>query len=163
MDWTMYEGYGIPIGSSSHGSPKEVSLVSFTLHLSSLTRKQLYRQLQQAYSRGDLRVVRRIQALLALADNQSVQEVAAMLNLGQQTIRDYRNAFLLKGVSSLVYTRPPGRPSKLTPSQRRELAALIKAGPQAAGDTSGCWNTPMIQDLIQTRFGVAYHPHYLAT
>src|SRR3989442_11274060 len=164
MDWTMHEGYGIPIGSSSsHGSPKEVSPVSFPLHLSSLTRKQLYRRLQQAYGSGDLRVVRRIQALLALADNQSVQEVAEMLNLGQQTIRDYRNAFLLKGVSSLVYTRPPGRPSKLTQSQRRELANLIKAGPQAAGYTSGCWNTPMMQDLIQSRFGVAYHPHYLAT
>ena len=42
-------------------------------------------------ARGDLRVVRRIQALLALADGQSVQEVAAMLSLGQQTVRDYRN------------------------------------------------------------------------
>jgi transposase len=137
--------------------------VSFTLHLSSFTRKQLYRRLQQAYGSGDLRVVRRIQALLALADNHSVQEVAEMLNLGQQTIRDYRNAFLLKGVSSLGYTRPPGRPSKLTPSQRRALASLIKAGPQTAGYTSGCWNTPMIQDLIQNRFGASYHPHYLAT
>src|SRR5262247_1491744 len=137
--------------------------VSFTLHLSFFTRKQLYRRLQQAYGSGALRVVRRIQALLALADNQSVEEVAERLNLGQPTMRDYRNAFLLKGVSSLVYTRPPGRPRKLTPSQRRELAALIKAGPQAAGYTSGCWNTPMIQDLVQHRFGASYHPHYLAT
>lgn len=86
-----------------------------------------------------------------------------MLNLGQQTIRDYRNAFLLRGVSSLGYTRPPGRPSKLTQAQRRELASVIKAGPQAAGYTSGCWNTPMLQDLVQSRFGVSYHPHYLAT
>jgi transposase len=86
--------------------------VSFTLHLSSFTRKQRYRRLQQAYGSGALRVVRRIQALLALADNQSVQEVAEMLTLGQQTIRDSRNAFLLKGVSSLVDTRPPGRPRK---------------------------------------------------
>ena len=137
--------------------------MAFTLHLSSFTRKQLYRRLQQAYGSGALRVVRRIQALLALADNQSVQEVAEMLHLGQQTIRDYRNAFLLRGVASLGYTRPPGRPSTLTPSQRRELAALIKAGPQAAGYTSGCWNTPMIQDLVQSRFGASYHPHYLAT
>src|SRR4029450_12225333 len=150
MDWTMHEGYGIPNGSSSsHGAPKEVSPVSFTLHLSSFTRKPLYRWLQHAYGRGDLRVVRRIQALLSLADNQSVQEVAEMLHLGQQTIRDYRNAFLRQGVSSLGSTRPPGRPRKLTPSQRRELATLIKAGPQAAGYTSGCWNTPMIQDLVQ--------------
>ena len=164
MGWTTHEGYGIPIGSSfPHGSPKEVSPVSFTLHLSSFTRKQLYRRLEQAYGQGNLRVVRRIQALLALADSQSVQEVATMLNLGPQTIRDYRNAFLLKGVSSLQYKRPPGRPSKLTQTQRRELADLIKAGPQAAGYTSGGWNTPMIQHLIQDRFGVSYHPHYLAT
>ena len=72
--------------------------MSFTLHLSSFTRKQLYRPLQQAYGSGALRVVRRIQVLLALANNQSVQEVAEMLNLGQQTIRDSRNAFLLQGV-----------------------------------------------------------------
>jgi transposase len=137
--------------------------VSFPLHLSSLTRKQLYRRLQHAYGSGALRVVRRIQALLALADNHSVQEVAEMLNRGQQTIRDYRNAFLLKGVLSLGYTRPPGRPSKFTPSQRRELATLINAGPQKAGYTSGCWNPPMIQDLIQHRVGVSYHPHSLAT
>src|SRR5438874_1127791 len=164
MDWTRHEGYGIPIGSSSsHGAPKAVSPVSFPLHRSSFTRKQLYRWLQQAYGRGALRVGRRLQALLALADNQSVQEVAEMLPLGQQTIRDYRNAFLLQGVSSLGYTRPPGRPRTLTPSQRRELATLIKAGPQAAGYPSGCWNTPRIQDLVQSRFGVASHPHYLAT
>ena len=62
--------------------------MSLTLHLSSFTRKQLYRRLQQAYGSGALRGVRRIQALLALADNQSVQEVAERLNLGPQTIRD---------------------------------------------------------------------------
>lgn len=164
MDWTTHEGYGIPIGlSSSHGFPKEVSLVSFTLHLSPFTRKQLHLRLQKAYGQGDLRVVRRIQALLALTEGHSVQDVAVMLNLGRQTIRDYRNGFLLKGVSSLTYKRPPGRPSKLTKTQRRQLANWIKAGPQAAGYTAGGWNTPMIQDLIQSRFGVSYHPHYLAT
>ena len=137
--------------------------MSFTLHLSSFTRKQLYRRLQQAYASGDLRLVKRIHALLALAEGMSVRDVAEMLNLGEQTVRDYRNRFLVQHMASLAYKRPPGRPSKLSKTQRRELAALIKAGPQAAGYTSGCWNTPMIQDLIQTRFGVSYHPHYLAT
>jgi transposase len=137
--------------------------VSFTLHLNSFTRKQLYRRLQQAYANGSLQLVQRIHALLALAQDLSVREVAEMLALGEQTVRDYRNAFLLKGVASLVYKRPPGRPSKLTKTQRKELAALIKAGPQTAGYTSGGWNTPMMQDLIERRFGVTYHPHSIAT
>jgi transposase len=143
--------------------PKEVSLVSFTLHLSPLTRKQLYRRLQQAYASGALRLVKRIHALLALAEDMSVYDVAEMLHLGEQTVRDYRNRFLLHRMASLTSQRSPGRPSKLTKTQRRELTELIKAGPQAAGYTSGCWNTPMMQDLIQTHFGVSYHPHYLAT
>jgi DNA-binding NarL/FixJ family response regulator len=101
MDWTMEEGYDIPIGTHCHMSyPKEVSLVSFTLHLSPFTRKQLYRRLQQAYASGALRLVKRIHALLALAEAMSVQEVASMLGLGEQTVRDYRNLFLLKHLAS---------------------------------------------------------------
>jgi transposase len=137
--------------------------VSFTLHLSAFTRTQLYRRLQQAYASGSLKLVKRIHALLALAQGQSVSAVAEMLSLGEQTVRDYRNQYLFKGLASLVYQAPPGRPSKLTKTHRQHLAEWIKASPQEAGYTSGCWNTPMIQDLIQRHFGVAYHPHYIAT
>src|SRR5919201_985850 len=164
MDWTIEEGYGIPIGSSfAHGAPKEVSLVSFTLHLSAFTRKQLYRRLQQAYASVTLKLCKRIHALLALAQGQGVSDVAEMLTLGEQTVRDYRNQYLCKGMASLVYQAPPGRPSKLTKTQRQQLAEWIKASPPDVGYTSGCWNTPMVQDLIQRHFGVTYHPHYIAT
>jgi hypothetical protein len=84
--------------------------VSFPLPLSSLTRQHLYRRRQHASGSGALRVVRRIQVLLAFAEHQSVKESAERLDLGQQTMRDDRNAFLLKGVSRLGDPRPPGRP-----------------------------------------------------
>jgi hypothetical protein len=45
--------------------------------------------------------------------------------LGEQTVRDYRNRFLVKYLASLTYKRPPGRPSKLTKTQRRELAESL--------------------------------------
>jgi hypothetical protein len=102
MDWTMEEGHGIPIGTHCHMSyPKEVSSVSFTLHLSPFTRKQFYRRLQQTYARGALRLVKRIHALFALAEDMSVQEVAVMLGLGEQTVRDYRNLSLLKRLAGV--------------------------------------------------------------
>src|ERR687897_290082 len=164
MDWTIAEGYGIPIGTHCHmSSPKEVSLVSFTLHLSAFTRTQLYRRLQQAYASGSLKLVKRIHALLALTQGQSVSEVAEMLGLGEQTVRDYRNQYLFKAMARLVYKSPPGRPSKLTKTQRQQLAEWIKGRPQDTGYTSGGWNTPMIQDLIWREFGLQYNPHYLAT
>jgi transposase len=137
--------------------------VTFTIRLTSLMRQQLYRRLQQAYASGSLRLVKRIHALLAIAEGMAVSEVAQMLTLGEQTVRDYLNRFLWRGIASLVYQRPPGRPSKLTKTQRQELTALITAGPQASGYSSGCWSATMLQDLIQRHFGVEYHPHYICT
>jgi transposase len=124
-------------------------------------RQQLYHRLPQAYASGSLRLVKRIHTLLAITEGTAVSEVARMLALGEQTVRDYLNAFLGRGVASLVYQRPPGRPAKLTTTQRQALAALIEAGPQAAGYASGGWSATMVQDLIQRQFGVEYHPHYI--
>ena len=137
--------------------------MSFPLPLSALTRQPRSRQLQQASGSGALRVVRRLQALRALADTQSVQAGAERLHLGQHTLRDSRNALLLQGVSSLGSPRPPGRPNPCTPSPRRELAALSTAGPQATGYPSGGWHTPMRHDLVQRRCGAASPPPSLAT
>lgn len=137
--------------------------MTFTLRLTPLLRQQLYHRLHQAYANGALRLVKRIHALLAIAEGMTVGEVAAMLDIGEQTVRDYLNRFFWRGGASLVYQRPPGRPSKLTPTQRKELSTLIAAGPPAAGYPSGCWSATIIQDLIYRHFGVAYHPHYICT
>jgi transposase len=151
------------MASQPFDSRQEVSLVYMTIRLTHAMRQQLYRRLHQAYASGSLRLVKRIHVLLAVADGLTVHEVAHMVALGEQTVRDYIHRFLWCGVASLVYQRPPGRPGKLTKTQRKDLAALIEAGRQAAGYASGCWSAPMIQDLIQRRFGVEYHPHYICT
>ena len=133
------------------------------IRLSNQTRQQLYNRLQQAYSRGPLRLIKRIHALLYLAEDKSVAQVSSILGLGEQTIRDYLHGFMWRGLASLVYQRPPGRPPRLTKTQRQELAQLIEAGPEVAGYESGCWSARMIQDLIQRHFGLEYHPHYICT
>lgn len=124
-------------------------------------RKVVLERLRQAYKTGSLRLVKRIQALLYLADGKTVTEVTELLPLGEQTVRDYFHAFIRKGVDSLVYQRPAGRPAKLTKSQKKELAEMIKAGPEAAGYDCGCWSGVLIQDLIEVRFGVVYNVHYI--
>lgn len=137
--------------------------MNIRISLNRSLRQTVTERLQGAYQSGQVRLVRRIHALLFVIDGQPVDEVAALLGLGAQTVRDYVNAFLYRGVVTLAYQKPPGRPSKLTKTQRKELAALIKAGPEAAGYTTGCWNTVLIQDLILRTFGVEYHPHYICT
>jgi transposase len=73
-------------------------------------RQQLYRRLHQAYASGSLRLVKRIHVLLAIGDGMAVSEVAQRLTLGEQTIRDYLNRFLWRGVASLGYQRPQDGP-----------------------------------------------------
>jgi len=132
------------------------------LNLEKNTRTGLLERLHQAYTIGQLRLVKRIHALLYIIKGETVAKVAEMMNLSEQSIRNYVKALILKGLDSLVYKRPSGRPPKLTKTQRKELAELIDAGPEKAGYDCGCWDTPLIQDLIQNRFGVEYTPHYIA-
>lgn len=40
-----------------------------------------------------------------------------------------------------------------------EIVAVVEAGPQAAGLTSGMWTGRMVGALIEERYGVRYHPH----
>src|SRR5512137_2311774 len=108
----------------------------------------LLTRLHQAYARGELRLIKRINALLYLLDGKTVAEVAAWLKLSDQAIYNYLSAFLLNRLDSLVYQRPPGRPRKLTKTQRCLLVKLIDRGPEAAGYDCGCWDTVLIQDLI---------------
>ena len=136
--------------------------MQFRIHFSSGMRKSLAERLQDAYRASQVRLIRRIIVLLCLADGQTVEQVATLLNLGEQTVRDYLRAFLVEGMASLAYRHPPGRPPKLTKTQRRELADTITAGPLAAGYPTGCWSSVLIVDWIERHFGVEYHPHYVA-
>ena len=123
----------MPTSISAHGSLKEVSPVSLPLHLCSFTRKRRYRRLQQAYGSGALRVVRRIQALLALAANQSVQEVAAILTLGQPTLRASSPRLAPQGrLESGVHT-PTRATEPMNPLATPRAGHLDQSGPPSGG------------------------------
>lgn len=123
--------------------------------------KSLYERLQQAYALGQLRLVKRIHAILSIVDGKDVSEVAEILNLSGQTVRNYVKAFLLRHLASLAYRFSPGRPAKLSVKQRKELSETIDTGPKAAGFDCGCWNTVLLQEWIFNHYGVEYNAQYL--
>jgi transposase len=137
--------------------------VEFRVRLAGATIKALEQVLRQGYRDADVRVIRRVQALLEVGTGRPVALVAERLGLHGTTVYGWLHAFLVEGLASLRYGRAPGRPSKLTPSQKRRLCELLDAGPLAAGYPSGCWSTLFLQDLIQREFGQFYNHHYLAT
>jgi transposase len=136
--------------------------VNVTIHFTSSTVKALTVQFQAALRRGDARLVKRIASLLFLADGLPVAHAARRLGVSESTIYGWLQAFVHQRFASLRYHTSPGRPAKLTPTQKRRLCALIEAGPEAAGYRTGCWNSAVIQGLIQREFGVLYNVHYVA-
>jgi hypothetical protein len=61
----------------------------------------------------------------------------------------------------LAYKKPPGRPARLTKTQKQELKEMILAGPEEAGYASACWTSLMVQELIQKKFGKGYSRFYV--
>src|SRR5918912_2023324 len=133
------------------------------IRLTTETRKQLEATLRQAFQAGDLALVKRGTALLGIARGERVEGVASGVGVSPSTVYAWLQAFLLDGVAGLRLRWRGGRPAKLTKAQRERLAALIDAGPEAAGFPTGCWHALLIQQVIQREFGVSYNVHYLAT
>ena len=136
--------------------------MEITVHICQATVKQLSHARHEALRVGDLRVIRRITALLDLR-HQSVAEVAEEIGVSTTTMYRWLHAFIMQGLASLRYRTSPGRPPKLTPTQKERLDALLRGGPVAAGYATGCWNAAVIQDLIYRAFGRLYSVHYLST
>lgn len=60
----------------------------------------LLERLRQAYARGELRLFKRIRALLSILEGKSMSEVTAAVKVSNQTIYNYISAFVLKRLDS---------------------------------------------------------------
>jgi transposase len=143
-----------------HSSDKRHPL-NLSIHFRNGTVKALTRRLEEAYRRGNARLVRRITALLDIAQNLPVETIAQRLCISESSVYRWLSAFLLDGYASLAYRCSPGRPAKLTKTQKARLCQLITAGPEKAGYPTGCWSRLLIQNLIQREFGVVYDEQYV--
>lgn len=134
-----------------------------SIRITAATSKELSSVLARAYRAGDLPMVKRVSALLAIGRGEAVATIATSLGVSPASVYHWLHTFLVAGVEGLRVQWRGGRPAKLTATQRHRLAAIIEAGPQPAGFPTGCWHALLIQQVIQREFGVTYNVHYLAT
>jgi transposase len=134
---------------------------SFRVNLTGPTLSALKEMLKRAEHRGDLRTVKRVDAILSVIRGYSYSVIASILNVCEESIRLWFTAFLLRGLDGIKSSKSPGRPPKLTKKQRAQLDEIITDGPAAAGYPGACWRSPMIQHLIYERFGVFYSVTYI--
>ena len=125
------------------------------------TVKRMKEELEKAYGRGDKQAVRRLSVLLMVGKRMSLASILAVWNVSSQTVYNWLEEFTRRRWESLRYEKAPGRPPRLTKTQKRRLAGWIEAGPEASGYASGCWSSVLIQDLIDRKFHVFYNRFYV--
>ena len=137
-------------------------MLNFYLKLTKAHKKSLIDKLKKAQDMGDIREAKRLMAILALADEQDMKATACILQVTVEAIHGWVKKYLVHGLQGLASKKPPGRRSKLTKAQKKELAKLIEAGPKKSGFIGNCWRSPMIQELIHEKFNVLYSVHYIS-
>ncbi len=136
--------------------------MNMTITFGHATVKTLTQHLHAAFRAGDLPRIKRISALLMLADHLPVATITSRLGVGRSTVYAWLQAFLLDRFASLQARKPAGRPAKLTPAQKQRLCDLVAAGPEAAGYATGCWHAALLQALLWREFGVMYNVQYVS-
>ena len=101
--------------------------------------------------------VRRLLAIAAAYEGQDRAACAKIGAMDPQRLRDWVHRFNAAGPDGLIDRKPAGAIRRLTQEQEAELATLIEAGPDFARDRVVRWRCVDLQQLILTRWNIAYH------
>jgi len=77
-------------------------MLDFRLNLSRFLRKSLIKSLSEAIESATLILVKRIQAILAVADGHSFSAIASILRVSKESIRQWVIKYLSGGLNALL-------------------------------------------------------------
>ena len=104
---------------------------------------------------------RRLRALQLLEEGRAPVEVAREIGVDRRSVRRWKSAVRKNGKDGIRARPAPGRPSRLSPEQRKELEEWLLKGAKAAGFETDLWTCRRVAQLIVWRFGVFYHVDHI--
>lgn len=101
----------------------------------------------------------RLRAILLVHEGKSLEQVAEILEVARSTVQRWIEKYRSRGTVGLLFRGPfKGRRPRLTLDQKRELAGIIREGPEKCGLDAGGWTSPIIADLVKRCFKTSYNP-----
>jgi transposase len=132
--------------------------------VSTATGKALHTKLPQAYAHDEVRLRRRTTVLLDLLGHHvPVEALCEPWGLRPACIYGWRQAFLRRGMASLVSRHGGGRRPKLTAKQKKRLVELREAGPLVVGCETAWWTSVLLRVLLWRECGVLSNCPYIGT
>src|SRR5258705_2762344 len=101
---------------------------------------------------------RRLRGIDLLQHDVPVHVVADRLGVDRRSVRRWKRAHRGRGRAGLRARPASGRPPKLTAAQRKQLARLVVAGPEAAGYATNLWTCRRIVDVIRQQVKGVFPP-----
>ncbi len=100
-------------------------------------------------------------ARLLKAGKLSQAQIARELGVSRASVSDWAKQLAAGGIKRLRRRRAPGRTPRLNPEERKALVRHLKGGARAAGFRTERWTLQRVQQLVERKFGVTYHPNSL--
>ena len=104
---------------------------------------------------------RRSLAVHRVAEGIPATQVAQVLGVHVETVRDWVRTHRAGGDEALRGTPHPGRKPFLTPDQEAQVRGWLAQRPTALGFLTDLWTAARVAQLIRDKLGVQYHPNYL--
>ncbi len=104
---------------------------------------------------------RRFQALALCRKGVPQAAIARQFRVSRAAVCQWLKAVRKTGTTGLKRKPRPGRPQKLTDSQRRRLLKALASGAERAGYATQLWTAERIQRLVLERFGTRYHVNHV--
>lgn len=104
---------------------------------------------------------RRLLALRLLNEGKTPSFVARSLGASKSSVSRWRGIYREKGKSGLRPKPIPGRPPRLSGTQKARLAGWLLRNPLAYGYRTDIWTLRRVAHLIEDRLRVRYHPNHV--
>jgi len=105
----------------------------------------------------DWREARRLQALELKTKGWKQNKIAEALGVSAGAVCQWFKKVSEQGAEALCHTPPPGKPARLTQTQKEQLVEALMAGAETYGFSGQLWTSKRVAWLIQFKFGVKYH------
>ena len=104
---------------------------------------------------------RRRQAIQLLKAGKNLSAVARALSSSVSSVFRWYQEYKTHGLKGLQPRPTPGRPSRLSKSQKDKLIQLLLKGSLAAGYRTDLWTLQRVAEVIEQHFGIHYHPSHV--
>jgi transposase len=96
----------------------------------------------------------RLHGVLLVAQGMTCPEVSRLLGDAPRSVQYWVRRFEERGLAGLVEGERPGRPKRLSESQRQEVNGVLRRAPREVGLTGTLWDGKNLSAWIERRYGV---------